>query len=78
MESYGLNATGTGNFNVSSILTSLGSNWDYMYYNINNTANGWLLASRTDPGGSTLLYVNNTNANPYWINITSAPAIFRL
>ncbi|MBI2232383.1 MAG: hypothetical protein HYU56_00520 [Candidatus Aenigmarchaeota archaeon] len=67
----GRNASATGNFNVSSILSSLGSNWRYMRYNINGSSTGWVLADRTDPGGSTLQFVNNTNVNPYWINMTA-------
>ncbi|MDI6721098.1 MAG: hypothetical protein QMD85_01815, partial [Candidatus Aenigmarchaeota archaeon] len=78
MESSGLNASNTGNFNFTSVLSSMGSSWNYMYYNINGSSNGWLLAIRTNPGGSTLMYVNNTNDKPYWINITSAPIIFRI
>jgi hypothetical protein len=49
-----------------------------MYYNINGTSAGWVLATRTDPGGSTLKYVNNTNDKPYFINITAADARFTL
>ncbi|MEK6888244.1 MAG: hypothetical protein AABX14_04850, partial [Candidatus Aenigmatarchaeota archaeon] len=71
MESRGYNASNTGSFNFTSILSSLGTNWNYMYYNINGTSAGWVLATRTDPGGSTLKYVNNTNDKYYSINITA-------
>jgi len=72
IESTGRNASNTGNFNFTSILSSIGSSWNFMYYNINGTATGWILADRTDPGGSTLRFVNNTNADPYWINMTTS------
>lgn len=72
IESTGRNASNTGNFNFTSILSSLGSNWNFMYYNINGSATGWVLADRTDPGGSTLRFVNNTNDKPYRINMTAA------
>lgn len=78
LESTGKTAGTTGNFNFTSILSSLGSNWNYMYYNINGTSSGWVLATRTDPGGSTLKFVNNTNANPYTINITAANTRFTI
>ncbi|HIG97518.1 MAG TPA: hypothetical protein HA230_04195 [Candidatus Aenigmarchaeota archaeon] len=71
MENRGYNASNTGNFNFTSILSSLGTNWNYMHYNINGTSAGWVLATRTDPGGSTLKYVNNTNDKYYSINITA-------
>ena len=70
IESTGRNASTTGSFNFTSILNTLGNSWNYMYYNINGTSTGWVLATRTDPGGSTLKYVNNTNDKPYWINMT--------
>jgi Bacterial Ig-like domain len=72
LESTGRTAANTGDFNFTSVLSSLGSNWNYMYYNTDGTSSGWALATRTDFTGSTLKYVNNTNADPYWINMTSA------
>ncbi|MFA4820113.1 MAG: hypothetical protein WC613_04105 [Candidatus Aenigmatarchaeota archaeon] len=79
MERFGKNATNTGNFNFTSVLDSLGTSWSYMYYNINGTSAGWVLATRTDPGGSTLKYVNNTNiGETYLINITADNARFTL
>ncbi|MBI2578652.1 MAG: hypothetical protein HYW26_03000 [Candidatus Aenigmarchaeota archaeon] len=71
IEGTGRNASSTGNFNVSSIMSSLGSNWRYIRYNTNGSSTGWVLADRTDPGGSTLQYMNNTNSNPYWINMAA-------
>ena len=74
IEDSGRNASATGNFNFTSILSSLGSNWRYMYFNINGSSTGLLLADRTDPGGSTLRFVNNTNNlnADYAINMTAS------
>ncbi len=70
IETTGRNSTNTGNFNFTTMLNSLGSSWTHMYYNINGSDNGWVLATRTNFAGSTLQYVNNTNSNPYFINMT--------
>ncbi len=78
MESAGKTAGTTGSFNFTSILSSLSSNWNYMYYNVNGSSTGWVLATRTDPGGSTLKFVNNTNDKPYFINITASNTRFTI
>ncbi|MBI3190124.1 hypothetical protein HYZ41_00310 [archaeon] len=78
MESTGKTSAATGSFNFTSILSSMGSNWNYMYYNVNGSSSGWVLATRTDPGGSTLKYVNNTNDKPYYINVTASNVRFTL
>lgn len=71
-ETTGRNASNTGNFNFTTILESLGTKWTHMYYNLNGSDNGWVLAIRTNFAGSTLQFVNNTNADPYWINTTTS------
>ena len=78
MQSFGKTANNTGNFNFTSVLSSLGSNWNYAYYNINGSSSGWVLADRTDFAGSTLKYLNNTNDKPYFVNITAANTRFTL
>ncbi len=78
MEQQGRNASNTGSFNFTSLMTNLGTSWTHMYYNINGTSTGWVLATRTDFAGSTLKYLNNTNANPYWVNMTSRGMVFKI
>ena len=78
MEQQGRNASNTGDFNFTSLMASLGTSWTHMYYNTNGTSTGWVLATRTDFAGSTLKYLNNTNANPYWINMTSRGMVFKI
>ena len=78
MESIGKNATNTGDFNFTSLMSSLGNAWTHMYYNMNGTSTGWVLATRTDYAGSTLKYLNNSNSQNYFVNITTAGLVFKL
>ncbi|MBS3051473.1 MAG: hypothetical protein J4400_04980, partial [Candidatus Aenigmarchaeota archaeon] len=78
MEQQGRNASNTGDFNFTSIMATLGTSWTHMYYNTNGSSTGWVLATRTDFAGSTLKYLNNTNANPYWVNMTSRGMVFKI
>lgn len=78
IETTGRNASTTGDFNFTSIMSSLGTSWNLMYYNTNGTSTGWVLATRTDFAGSTLKYLNNTNDKPYYINITITGMTFKL
>ncbi len=78
IETTGRNASTTGSFNFTSILACLGTSWNLMYYNINGTSTGWILATRTDFAGSTLKYLNNTNDKPYFINITTSGMVLKL
>jgi hypothetical protein len=66
-------AVSTNYWNISTVMDigGMGSSYDAVYYNTDGTSTGWKVFLRSDWAGSTLQYVNNTNSNPYWANMTS-------
>ena len=78
MEQRGINATNTGDFNVTAMTRNLGTSWTHIYYKVNETS--YVLATRTDFAGSALKYLNNTGNGdrPYWINMTAAGMVFKI
>ena len=78
LEERGINATNTGDFNVTAMTRNLGTSWTHIYYKVNETS--YVLATRTDFAGSALKYLNNTGNGdrPYWINMTASGMVFKI
>jgi len=70
MEAIGYTATATNDWNISYVLTTtggLGTNYNLVYY-YNGSA--WASFNKGSWDASSLQYMNNTNDDPYWINMT--------
>jgi peptidoglycan hydrolase CwlO-like protein len=75
LATYGYNTSDVTVINISTFLSTtagLGTNYNLVYYNINNTDSGWKYFERGNWNVSNLKYINNTNAYPYWINMTTS------
>jgi hypothetical protein len=71
LQSMGYTSSSTNTWNISTMLQSLGTNYNVVYYNIDGTSTGWKVFIRGDWAGSDLKYISNANDKPYWINMSS-------